>query len=179
MTLGCAKGGKKTSRWLWFLKGIFWGDKRCLFVKTFQIGPKITVFCCPSLEDWGKSLGYRSSRTNLGLHRNNSKRRHEKRTFSFQQVEEQPHSEKQRHNCRSDLASKRYLFVGRPPPCNSVTSRVITCLGSGIPINLHFPLLQGGGHIQGIYKNLPDCSPVSSSVNSYSFSSMGMFSGVS
>ena len=24
------------------------------------------------------------------------------------------------------------------------------CLGSGIPINLDFPLLQGGGHIQGI-----------------------------
>ena len=34
-----------------------------------------------------------------------------------------------------------------PPPCNTDHQDDITCLGSGIPINLHFPLLQGGGHV--------------------------------
>ena len=31
------------------------------------------------------------------------------------------------------------------------STRIITFLGSGIPINLHFPVLLGGGHIQCIY----------------------------
>ncbi len=43
----------------------------------------------------------------------------------------------------------RYIWYGPLPV--TVTSRIITCLGSGISINLHFPLLEGGGHIQEIY----------------------------
>ena len=42
-----------------------------------------------------------------------------------------------------------YLWYGPLPV--TVTTRIITCLGSGIPINLHFSLLQGGGHIQYVY----------------------------
>ena len=38
-----------------------------------------------------------------------------------------------------------------PPPRIPVTTRIVTFLGSGTPINLHLPLLLGGGHIQGIY----------------------------
>ena len=46
-----------------------------------------------------------------------------------------------------------YLWYGPLPV--TVTTRIITCLGSGIPINLHFPLLQGGGHIQDIPMSTP------------------------
>ena len=44
-----------------------------------------------------------------------------------------------------------------PPPCNSDHQDDITCLGSGIPINLHFPMLQGGGHIQPIITFICHC----------------------
>ncbi len=46
---------------------------------------------------------------------------------------------------------KRGIGLIWPPFPVTVTTRVITCLGSGIHIKLHFPLLQGGGHIQGIH----------------------------
>ena len=36
-----------------------------------------------------------------------------------------------------------------PPPSNS-DHKDYYMFSRGIPINLHFPLLQGGGHIQGI-----------------------------
>ena len=37
-----------------------------------------------------------------------------------------------------------------PPPRMPVTTRILTFLGSGIPINLHWPQLRGGGHSQEI-----------------------------
>ena len=39
-----------------------------------------------------------------------------------------------------------WIYFGlSPPPRMPVTTRIITFLGSGIPINLHFPQLLGGG----------------------------------
>ena len=44
-----------------------------------------------------------------------------------------------------------YIYWVWPPPRIPVTTRIITCLVGDPNLNLHFPLLLGGGHIQDIY----------------------------
>ena len=48
----------------------------------------------------------------------------------------------------------RGLFWVWRPPRMPVTTRIISFLGSGIQINLHLPLLLGGGHTQGLLELL-------------------------
>ena len=42
-------------------------------------------------------------------------------------------------------------ILGMAPSQETVTTRITTCLGSGVPLNPYLPLLLGGGHTQEIY----------------------------
>ena len=58
---------------------------------------------------------------------------------------------------RMRILKERVICWVVPLPRLLVTTRIISCLGSGIPINLHLPLLLGRGTTQLIC--LKDCIP--------------------
>ena len=75
--------------------------------------------------------------------------------FSFHSLEVQPTKQILCFffDIHGSSQKKRMIIMSLlwPPPCNSDHQDDITCLVGDSNLNLHFPLLQGGGHIHGSF----------------------------